>query len=692
MHTLLAPNFLPKWSTFTAESIEPSIRQALAEAQQAIDTIANQAPDLATYASSFLALENASESLSRGWERLQHLDAVSDNPAQREAINKLLPDVTDFYSSLSLNPRLFAVLNAVAENSAAKNLTPIQQRHIEETLADFRNSGADLPDEMKARIAAIDSELSMVTKKYSENVLDATNAWEIIITDESKLAGLPDSATASAAANARAKGIEAPAWRFTLHQPSMSPIMQHAHDAELRKTVWQASVTVGSEAPFDNSDLVWKIIELRKQKAEILGHKNFADLTLQRRMARNGQTALNFVESIHAKIRETFLADAQQLSEYKAAKTNTAPETLEPWEISYWSERRRKEHYDIDDEDLRPYFPVNHVMEGMFGIATKIFGIAITQRETVFLDPNIQSPISNTQSLPETWHPETTFHEIHDTATGSHLGSFYSDWHPRESKRGGAWMNPMFTGELGEPHLALMVGNMSPPVGDTPALLTHREVETIFHEFGHLLHALLSHVPVKSLAGTNVPWDFVELPSQIMENFCWERETLDLFARHHLTGEPIPEDLFQKMVAAKNYMSATVFMRQMALGKLDLELHLHPEKYLGRDLAEVDREILADYRAPTKTQGPSMALRFNHLFSSPTGYAAGYYSYKWAEVLDADAFTRFKNEGILNPETGMAFREHILSKGNSAPPEVLYENFMSRPADPSALLSRAGLA
>ncbi len=692
MHTLLAPNFLPKWSTFTAESIEPSICQALAEAQQAIDTIAKQAPDLATYASSFLALENASESLSRGWERLQHLDAVSDNPAQREAINNLLPDVTDFYSSLSLNPRLFAVLNAVAESSAAKNLTPIQQRHIEETLADFRNSGADLPDEMKARIAAIDSELSMITKKYSENVLDATNAWEIIITDESKLAGLPDSATASAAANACAKGIEAPAWRFTLHQPSMSPIMQHAHDAELRKTVWQASVAVGSEAPFDNSDLVWKIIELRKQKAEILGHKNFADLTLQRRMARNGQTALNFVESIHAKIRETFLADVQQLSEYKAAKTNTAPETLEPWEISYWSERRRKEQYDIDDEDLRPYFPVNRVMEGMFGIATKIFGIAITPRETVFLDPNIQSPISNPQFLPETWHHEATFHEIHDTATGSHLGSFYSDWHPRESKRGGAWMNPMFTGELGEPHLALMVGNMSPPVGDTPALLTHREVETIFHEFGHLLHALLSHVPVKSLAGTNVPWDFVELPSQIMENFCWERETLDLFARHHLTGEPIPEDLFQKMVAAKNYMSATVFMRQMALGKLDLELHLHPEKYLGRDLAEVDREILADYRAPTKTQGPSMALRFNHLFSSPTGYAAGYYSYKWAEVLDADAFTRFKNEGILNPETGMAFREHILSKGNSAPPEVLYENFMSRPADPSALLTRAGLA
>jgi oligopeptidase A len=691
MHPFTAPDFQPRWSAFTAESIEPSIRQALAEAQQAVDAIANQTPELATYPSSFLALESATESLSRGWGRLQHLDSVSDNPAQREELNKLLPDVTDFYSSLSLNPRLFHVLDTVAKSDAVKSLTEIQQRHIQETIADFIESGAALPDSEKTRIAAIDSELSKITKKYSENVLDATNAWEIVITDEAKLAGLPDSAKASAAANAVAKGIAAPAWRFTLHAPSMFPIMQHAHDEELRKTVWQASVAVGSEAPYDNSDLVWKILELRKEKAEILGHKNFADLTLQRRMARNGETALNFVEGIHAKIRDTFLADARQLSEYKAAKTHTAPEPLEPWEMAYYAEIQRKEHYDIDDEDLRPYFPVNSVMEGMFGIATKIFGITISQQETVHLAPG-QTLDPALDGAAETWHPEVTFYEIQDSNTGSHLGSFYADWHPRESKRGGAWMNSLHTGELGEPHLGLIIGNMSPPVGDTPALLTHREVETIFHEFGHLLHGLLSHVPVKSLSGTNVPWDFVELPSQIMENFCWERESLDLFARHHLTGEPIPEDLFRKMVAAKNYMSATVFMRQMALGKLDLELHLHPEKYLGRDLTEVDREILADYRAPSKTQGPSMALRFNHLFSSPTGYAAGYYSYKWAEVLDADAFSRFRNEGILNPETGMAFREHILSKGNSAPPETLYENFMSRPADPSALLTRAGLA
>jgi oligopeptidase A len=689
MHSFLDPTFLPRWSTFTAEAIDPSIRHALAEAKENIDKIASQDPSKATYESSFLALEQATESLSRGWGRLQHLDSVSDNPAQREAINHLLPDVTDFYSSLSLNPRLFKVLNTVAQSEAVKSLTEIKQRHIQETIADFIESGAALPDEQKSRIAAIDSELSKLTKKYSENVLDATNAWELIITDESELDGLPDSAKAAAAANARSKNIQAPAWRFTLQEPSMSPIMQHAHDEKIRKIVWEASVKVGSEAPYENTQLVWKILELRKEKAEILGHQNFADLTLQRRMARNGETALAFVESIHAKIRDAFLAESRQLSEYKASKTSTAPEQLEPWEISYWAERQRKEFYDIDDEDLRPYFPVSGVMEGMFGIASKIFGITITQGDTVDLDS-----IKNPQSRPQvdTWHPEVTFYEIHDTETQNHLGSFYADWHPRETKRGGAWMNSLHIGGLGEPHLGLIIGNMSPPVGDTPALLTHREVETIFHEFGHLLHGLLSHIPVKSLSGTNVAWDFVELPSQIMENFCWERESLDLFARHHITGERIPEDLFQKMLAAKNYMSATVFMRQLALGKIDLELHLHPEKYLGRDLQEVDREILADYRAPFKTQAPSMALRFNHLFSSPTGYAAGYYSYKWAEVLDADAFTRFKKEGILNPETGMSFREHILSKGNSAPPEVLYENFMSRPADPEALLVRAGLA
>jgi oligopeptidase A len=693
MHPFLAPDFHIRWSTLVPEAVEPDIRHALELAKQNIEAICVQDPTAATYESTFLAYEDASEALNDGWGRLNHLDSVCDNPAQREALGKMLPDVTDFYSSLALNERLWAVIKAVGESAEIKTLPLVQQRFVEETLADFRNSGADLPVDQKQRIAAIEAELSKLTKEYSEHVLDSTNEWDLLITDESKLAGLPDSAKAGAAANARAKGHEAPAWRFTLQFPSMFPIMQHLHDEEIRHQVWKASTQVGATGEFDNTALVWRILELRHEKAEILGHKHFADLTLLRRMAKSGDSALRFIENLHTRIHPEFLAEYKQLAQFKAAKSGQPVVPLEPWEVAYWAEKQRLENYDFDEEALRPYFPVDGVMAGMFEIASRLFGITIRELETVFIEPGCSSStILDPQSPIETWHPECKFYEIHDSKTSAHLGSFYADWHPRESKRGGAWMNSLHTGGPGEPHLGLIIGNMSPPVDGKPALLTHREVETIFHEFGHLLHGLLSDVPVKSLSGTNVPWDFVELPSQIMENFCWDSESLDLFARHFETDEPIPEDLFAKMIAAKNYLSASGFMRQLAFAKLDLELHIRLADFQGKDLDAVDHEVLADYLAPLKTQSPSMMRRFSHLFSSPTGYAAGYYSYKWAEVLDADAFTRFQTEGVLNATTGAAFREHILSKGNSVAPDELYRRFMGRDPDQEPLLIRAGLA
>ncbi len=688
MHPFLALDFHVRWSTLTAEHIGPDIRHALELAKEAVEGICAQDPAAATYASTFLALEQASEILGRGWGRLQHLDSVNDHPAQRAALNLMLPEVADFQSSVPLNPRLWAVLKAVGESPAVAALTPVQQRFVAETLADFRQAGADLPAAEKERIAAIDAELSQLTQRYAEHVLDSTNAWELVVTDEAKLAGLPESATAAAAASARAKaGPDAPpAWRFTLHAPSMVPVMQHLHDDSIRRQLWEASTRVGACGEQDNTGLVWQILDLRQEKSAILGHPHFADLTLQRRMAKTGGTALEFIETLHARIHPAYLAEHRQLVHYKAAKTGQPEAPLEPWEFAYWAERQRQENYGFDEEALRPYFPVDGVMAGMFEIASRLFGITIRKLDTCFVAPG-----SAAGDLPEVWHPECSFYEIHDSATGAHLGSFHADWHPREPKRGGAWMNGLHTGALGEPHLGLICGNMSPPIDGKPALLTHGEVETIFHEFGHLLHGLLSEVPVKSLSGTNVPWDFVELPSQIMENFCWDRESLDLFARHHETDAPIPDDLFAKVLAAKNYLSANAFMRQLAYAKLDLELHIRLADYRSLDLDAADRLILADYRAPLKTETPSMLRRFNHLFSDPTGYAAGYYSYKWAEVLDADAFTRFQQEGVLNAATGRAFREHILSQGNSAPADELYRRFMGRDPQIDPLLIRAGL-
>lgn len=686
MHPFLAPDFHIRWSTLVPEAVEPDIREGLRLAKEKIDAICTQDLGLVTYESTFLALENATDELGRGWGRLNHLDSVSDNPKQREALNKMLPEVSAFYASIPLNADLWKALKAYGESDAVKSLEPIQQRFVEETMKDFRESGADLPDDKKKRVSEIQSELSKITKEYAEHVLDSTNAWELVITDEAKLDGLPKSAKDSAAANAKAKGLDAPAWRFTLQFPSMYPLMQHVHDDSIRKQVWEASSQVGAKGEHDNTALIGKILKLRQEKAEILGHAHFADLTIARRMAKSGAKADEFVDELHDRIEQAFRQDCESLVAYKADKTGESVDGLEPWETAYWAERRRKEQYDLDDEALRPYFPVGGVMKGMFEIASKLFGISIEEKETVYLEAG-----SAPSDKVEVWHPEVTFYEIHDMETGRHCGSFYADWHPRESKRGGAWMNALEMGGPGEPHLGLIIGNMSPPVDGKQALLTHGEVETIFHEFGHLLHGLLSEVPIKSLSGTSVPWDFVELPSQIMENYCWDKESLDLFARHHETDEVIPDELYDKMIAARNYMSASAYMRQLAFSKIDLELHLHPERYIGRDLDEVDAEILETYHAPLKSKTPTMLRRFNHIFSSPTGYAAGYYSYKWAEVLDADAFTRFQKEGVMNPETGRAFRDTILSKGNSAPPEELYRDFMGRDPDPEPLLVRAGL-
>ena len=676
-HPFLEPSFHIRWSQLSPEHVGPDIKVALGRAEAAIDAITAQDPARLTYASTFLDLERATEELTAAWSKVTHLQSVADSPALREAHNAMLPEVSAFYAKIPLNAELWRRLRLVAESPAGRELTGIHRRFCDETVAEFRQAGADLPAEQRARVEAIQSELAQLTQKYSENVLDATNAWQLVVEDEARLAGLPAHALAAARRSAEGKGLAG--WRFTLPMPSQEPFMTYLADGALRQQMWTAAVGVGAQAPHDNTALIARILALRAEKARLLGKLHFADLVIERRMAKSGAKALEFVEDMQRRAATAFGRENRELEEYKARQTGGAPGRLAPWETAYWAEKLRQDSYAFDEEVLRPYFPMDHVIAGMFELASRVFGLRITERTGV-----------------EVWHPDVKFYDMHD-ARGRQVGSFYADWYPRESKRGGAWMNYLITGGPAAdgtraPHLGLICGNLTPPAADRPALLKHREVETIFNEFGHLLHHLLGEVEITSLTGVNVAWDFGELPSQIMENWCWERASLDLFARHHESGATIPEEIFQKMTAAKNFRSASMTMRQVALAKMDLVLHIRTAEFAGvADIEPVARALVADCLVPTEPPAPTVVKRFTHIFSDPVGYAAGYYSYKWAEVLDADAFTRFRREGVFSAKVGAEFVAAILSQGNSADPMELYRAFMGRGPDLGALLARAGL-
>lgn len=691
----LQKDFHIRWAELTPEHIESDITQALKEAQSVVDAIAARSSDpveTLSYENTISALEEGLEPLNHAWGLVGHLDSVCNSPELRKAYNAMLPKVTEFSSSIPLNAELWKVFRTFGESQAVEQLSLTRQRYVSETLADFREQGADLPAEKKARAAELQKRLAEATQKYSEHCLDATNAWEKVITDESELAGLPESAIAAARQNAEQKGLN-DAWRFTLQAPSLIPVLTYSDNEGLRREIWEAHAQIGRAQPYENKELVAEILALRHEYAQLVGKADFADHVTERRMVASGKAALDFIESLFAKVKAPFDAEALKLRQFKAEATGKPIDLLEPWEAGYWAEKQRKANYDFDEEALRPYFPIDSVIAGLFDIAQTLFGLRIEEREACY----VTNDSANPDKLPEVWHPEVKFYELFDTETDKLLGAFYADWHPRESKQSGAWMNYLCTGNRDTskgaptPHLGLICGNLTPSVGDRPALLTHNEVETIFHEFGHLLHHLCGEVEVKSLNGVNVPWDFVELPSQIMENWCWDRESLNRFARHYETGATIPQELFDKMLAARNYMKASANVRQLSFGKMDLELHIHWRQPTGQDLDDFINDRLQGYRPEYKTQPKANVFNFGHLFSSSTGYAAGYYSYKWAEVLDADAFTRFQKEGILNTATGRDFRRKILAKGNSEDPAQLFKDFMGRAPDPDALLRRDGI-
>lgn len=668
---LLKPAFPIPFDLIKAEHVEPAIHELLVAMKRRIEQIgSNETPR--TYQDVMLGLDRATEPLDYAMAVVRHLESVATTPALRVAHNNVQGPVSAFYSSIPLDANLWGAIKAVNEGPEARNFSGVHKRFLEKTISGFRRAGADLDAEGKKKLEAIEVALAELTTRFAENVLDATNAYELHITDESRLAGLPESAQLAARESARSKGKEG--WRLTLQAPSYIAAMTYLADRSIRRQLWDASNARGTTDSFDNRPLLSEILRLRREKAHLLGYADFADLVLEERMAHTGAEAVRFLEDLHGKTVAAFERENQGLREFALG---LGYEQVEPWDIAYLAEKQRAALYEFDEEELRPYFQLEHVVSGMFDIFSRLFSIRVIE------DPTVHG-----------WDPAVKYYRVNDFETGMFLGGFYADWYPRENKRGGAWMDSLITGnpDSNEPHLGLICGNLTPPVRDTPSLLTHREVETIFHEFGHLLHHVLSRVPVRSLSGTNVPWDFVELPSQIMENWCMERGALDLFARHYRTGEKIPEELFQKMKRARNFRSANAQMRQLGFGITDLKLHREYDPARDGDVLDYSRNILAQFAPAPLPEKYGMIASFTHLFGNPVGYGAGYYSYKWAEVLDADAFTRFRAEGIFEPGTGLLFRREILEKGDSDDPARLYRKFMGRDPDANALLERSGLA
>jgi oligopeptidase A len=655
--------------------VQPAVSELLKSVRERLAALA-ATNGQRTYANTMHVLDELTEPLDWAMGVVRHLEAVATYPELRAAFNAAQPEVSAFYTGIPLNADLWRNIKSFAATSEAAALTGERRRYLTKTVDTFRRHGADLDAAGKKRLEEIDVELTQITTKFAENVLDSTNAFELVIRDEKALAGLPPTAVATARESAQRKGLEG--WRFTLQAPDYFAVMTYLDDASVRRKVYEAFAVRATEEGRDNRPIVARILELRNEKAALLGFRTFADLVLEDRMAHTGNHALEFLENLKTKTERRFNEENRELLEFRRSVEGSGAPELAPWDVSYYAEKQRSMLYAFDEEALRPYFPMERVVAGMFELVGRLYGIRVEEEAGV--------PV---------WDPAVRYYNIRDEK-GEFLGGFYADWHPRENKRGGAWMDALITGGPApdgfHPHLGLICGNLTPPVGGKPALLTHREVETIFHEFGHLLHHLLSRVETRSLAGTSVAWDFVELPSQIMENWCWERAALDLFARHYETGEPIPDELFQKMKRARTFRAANAQMRQLGFGFIDLALHTRYDAARDGEVTLYTRAILQEYSPAPLPANHALIAAFTHLFASPVGYGAGYYSYKWAEVLDADAFTRFREQGIFSREVGAAFRGEILSKGDSDDPAALYRRFMGRDPDPNALLVRSGLA
>ncbi|MDR2779228.1 MAG: M3 family metallopeptidase [Puniceicoccales bacterium] len=687
-HPFLVDEDPIKWHTLLPKYIESDISLAIDLSQKNIDEIASLPLNKLTFKNTILAFEKATDPLDMAWSYVSHLDSTCNSDELRVEHNKMLPRVAEFGANILLNDSLWLRIKAFAKTEEAKNLEGIDKKLLNDTLDSFRDIGADLPRKQRKRIKEISIAISQKAQKFTENVLDSRNAWEKYVDDVEALKGLPPTTIDVLQEDAKAHSREG--YRISLNPSTCGKCMQYLESEKLREEIFRASLTVGCDDPYSNREIVEDILKLRDEKAKILGHKTYANYALKRRMAKNGSTALSFVENLHDRTLKFFVRDIDDLENFRAEFMGIEKSRLDPWETSYISEKFRRAKFDFDEEQLRPYFQLENVISGLFEVANRLYGIKFVEQPTFFTNSENDAVPAGMISV---WHEDVKYFKAFEE-NGDYIGGLYMDIHPRESKHAGGWMSDTRSGYLDENNdwhypTATICTNLTPSTEDTPSLLSHREVETLFHEFGHALHHLFGKVKYASMNGANTAWDFVELPSQIMENFCWERVSLDIFARHFETGERMPEELLEKMIAAKNHMSGSGMMGQLCFAKLDLELHQKYENYANIYIEDRLKQVLETYRMTLSEYVPTITLSFKHIFGG--GYSAGYYSYKWAEVLDADAFNKFKEHGVLSRKVGNEFREKILSKGDSEEADVLYRDFMGRDPDIEPLFIRSGL-
>ena len=679
---LFAMTGLPPFQHIKPEHVEPAIEAVIESNREEIKRLLKENEHY-SWDNLIQPLEDMDDHLGRMWSPVSHMNSVVNSDELRDAYNNCLPLLSEYSTEMGQNVELYEAYQAIKDSAEFKKLDEAQKKIIGNALRDFHLSGIDLPVEKKKRFREIRQQLSKLTSKYEENVLDATQAWSKHITDEKLLAGLPESALAMSKQAAEAKDLEG--WLFTLNFPSYYAVISYADDRALREEMYQAYATRASEqgpnaGEYDNSEVMEDILALRHELAQLLGYKNYAERSLATKMAENPDQVLSFLHDLAKRSKPMAKQELSELTGF--AKQEHGVSDLSAWDVAYYGEKLRKHTFDFSQEDLKPYFPETKVIPGMFAVVKRLYGISINEIDA---------------SKVETWHDDVHFYEIRDEKNELR-GQFYLDVYARDKKRGGAWMDDCMgrkrniDGSLQIP-VAYLTCNLTQPIGDDPALFTHDEVTTLFHEFGHGLHHMLTKVEHIGVSGINgVAWDAVELPSQFMENWCWEEEALNLIAAHYQTGDALPEELFNKMYAAKNFQAGMQMVRQIEFSLFDFRMYYEYQPELkGTNSIQ---KILDEVRREVSVITPPSYNRFQHGFSHifAGGYAAGYYSYKWAEVLSADAFSLFEEKGIFDSETGDAFLECVLEQGGTKEPMELFKKFRGREPEIDALLRHSGIA